>query len=251
MPNLFNDGTNRQGLIVYGGESSSNYGMVVAEAPAYERPKRKETIFTVPGRNGTILFQEDAWEDVTRSYKVWLAEDSVNQKTLTELVDAYEAALNSQTGYQMLMDNFEPDVYRLAYYSGGDSFSNEMMQYGSATLQFTCRPERFLVSGMTIYTMPNGGTLENPTKFNSKPFIHIEVETPATISISIGAETITAEVNDYINIDCDRMDAYRLEAENRNNKVSGVFPTLKRGTNTIVVAGNASDVQITPRWFTV
>lgn len=251
MPKLFDDATNKQGLIVYGGESSADYGMVVSEAPAYERPKRKETIFTVPGRNGTILFQEEAWEDVTRTYSVWVAEDSANQKTLTELVDDYEAALNSQKGYQMLMDNFEPDVYRLAYYSGGDSFSNEMTQYGRASLRFTCRPERFLISGMTVYVMPEGGTLENPTKFNSKPLIYIEVESPATVSITIGSQTITAEVTDYIYIDCDKMNAYRTEAENLNNHVSGVFPTLKSGNNTVVVDGNASQVRITPRWFTI
>lgn len=248
MPKLFNDGTNRQGLIVYGGESSSNYGMVVAEAPAYERPKRKETIFTVPGRNGTILFQEDAWEDVTRSYKVWLAEEQ--NDSLVEKVDALEAWLNSQNGYTRLEDNFEPDVYRLAYYSGGDEFTNNMTQYGEAKLNFTCRPERFLKSGETAIAVTNGSALTNPTKYASKPLIHIEADNE-TVSITINGKTITAEVADYLNIDCDRMDAYRLVAENRNNKISGAFLTIPSGENVITVTGTASLITITPRFFTI
>ena len=41
MAKLFNELTNRQGLIVYGGEASSDYGMVIAEAPSFDQPTRK------------------------------------------------------------------------------------------------------------------------------------------------------------------------------------------------------------------
>lgn len=248
MPNLFDNATNTQGVIVYGGESSSGYGIVVAEAPAYERPRRKETIYTVPGRNGVVLFQDDAWEDVQRNYKVWLAEDS--NDTLVEKVDAFEAFLNSKKGYLRLEDNFEPDIYRLAYYSGGDGFSNSLTQYGEATLNFTCRPERFLKSGETVVTVTNGYTISNPTKYASKPLIHIEA-TNQTVSITINGKTITAEVADYINIDCDEMNAYRLVAENRNSKISGAFPTIPPGNNAITITGTTTLVTIKPRFFTV
>lgn len=248
MPNLFDEDTNTQGVIVYGGESSTDYGMVVSEAPAYERPKRKETIYNVPGRNGSILFQQDAREDVNRSYKVWLAEDS--NHTLVEIVDAAEAWLNSQIGYIRLEDNFEPDVYRLAYYSGGDGFSNNMIQYGEATLNFTCRPERFYKNAEAAVEVLNGDTMSNPTKFASKPLIHIEGT--GIVTVSIGGEAITAkDLVDYINIDCDRMDAYRLTSENRNDKISGTFPTIKPGSNAITITGSATKVEITPRYFTI
>ena len=135
MPKLFNAGTNKQGLIVYGGESSADYGMVVSEAPAFEHPTRKQTVYTVPGRNGAVIFQDDAWEDVVRSYNVWTAFDVDN---LAEKVNAFEAMLNSMKGYQRLEDSFEPDVFRLGYYSGGDSFTNRMMTAGEATINFAC-----------------------------------------------------------------------------------------------------------------
>lgn len=249
MPNLFDSDTNKQGLIVYGGESSSSYGMVVAEAPAYERPKRKQTIYNVPGRNGSIIFQQDAWEDVNRSYNVWLAEDGTH--TLAERVDALEAWLNSKTGYIRLEDNFEPDIFRLAYYSGGDGFTNNLTQYGEATLSFTCRPERFLKSGATSIAVDDGAVLTNPTRYASKPLIYIEAN--GTVQISINGVTITAEVTDYLYIDCESMNAYRQINEYKNDKISGAFPVISPGSNGvgITVTGTLVGVEITPRYFTI
>ena len=254
--NLFLVGVNTQGVITYDGVASTDYGIVVSEAPVFERPNRKQTIIQVPGRNGSVIFPEDAWEDVVRSYNVWLSEnvteDSGGDKSgyLVEYVDAFEAFLNSKKGYVRLEDNFEPDIYRLAYYSGGDAFSNEMTQYGRATLRFTCRPERFLKLGETPISVTNGYTLKNPTRFASKPIIHIEASNQ-TISVSIGGKTITAEVTDYINIDCERLNAYRLPVENKNDKISGSFPTIPSGSNTIGITGTYTKVEITPQWFTV
>jgi len=258
MSELFDNNTNKQGLIVYGGESSSDYGMVVAEAPSFERPQRKQTTYSVPGRNGVILFQQNAWNDTTRSYKVWLAEaieeDSggVRSGYLVEKVNAFEAMLNSKVGYQRLTDNFEPDIFRLAYYSGGDDFSNQMTQYGEATIRFNCRPERFLLSGDSFVTVANGGSITNPTKFDSKPLIKITVSSTQTITVAIAGTAITANVDDYIYIDCEAMNAYRQDGENKNTDISGTFPVIKaNSSNAIVITGTVTKVEIKPRYFTV
>ena len=60
MPDFLN-GFNRQGLIKWGGENSTNYGIVVGESPVFDKPARKQTIFNVPNRNGSIIFQQDAF----------------------------------------------------------------------------------------------------------------------------------------------------------------------------------------------
>lgn len=247
MAELFNEFTNRQGLIVYGGEASSDYGMVVAEAPSFEKPTRKSTAYQVPGRNGTILFQEDAYDDITRSYRVWLADDP--DKDLFEVVSALTAWLYSVKGYQRLEDSFEPEVFRLAYYNGGNDISNELMQYGETTLTFTCRPERFYKSGEQKITVSNGYKLNNDTRFTAKPLIHIEGS--GTVTIAIGGNTMSASVTDYINIDCEAMNAYRLAAENKNSEISGAFPQILPGVNTIGITGSVTKCEITPRYFTI
>ena len=111
MPNIFNELTNKRGLIVYGGETSVDYGIVVAEVPSFDKPTRRSNVFNIQGRNGSIIFQDGSFDDVTRSYKVWIAEDD---NDLVDKVNAVSGWLYSKTGYQRLEDSFEPDVFRLA-----------------------------------------------------------------------------------------------------------------------------------------
>ena len=247
MAKVFNMTTNKQGLIVFGGEASSDFGMVVAEAPTFERPTRKATTYTVPGRNGAVIFQQDAWDDVVRSYEVWLANSK--GQNIVETVNAFEAWLNSLKGYQRLEDSFEPEVFRLAYFNGGINFSNEVMQAGKATLSFTCRPERFYKSGENEITVTNGTKIFNPTRFTSKPLIHIEGS--GTVTVAIGGNTISATLTDYINIDCETMNAYRLAAENKNADISGSFPVIPSDVQTVGITGTTTKVTIVPRFFTI
>lgn len=245
----YNSLTSRQGLLVWGGEASSDYGMVIGQAPSFDKPARRAEIFTVPGRNGSVIFQDGSYEDVTRTYNVWLAEGQ--NDTLADKVSAFTAWLFSKTGYTRLEDNFEPDIFRLAYYSGANDITNELIQYGETSLTFTCRPERFLKSGEAAVTVNNGDTLTNPTKFESKPLIHIEGT--GTVTVTINGVSISAAVTDYINIDCERMNAYRLPVENMNNKITGAFPVIAPGGNTIGISatGTLGLVTITPRYFTI
>lgn len=247
MAKVFNMTTNKNGLFVYAGEASSDYGMVIAEAPAFERGKRKTTVYNVPGRNGSVIVQQDAWEDVPRNYKVWLTLDG--KQALNEAVDAVEGWLNSVKGYQRLEDNFEPEIFRLAYYNGGDEFSNMAMMAGEGTIRFTCRAERFYKSGEQAITVTNGTKIYNPTRYTSKPLIHIEGS--GTVTVSIGGNTISASVTDYINIDSDTMNAYRLPAENKNGDISGSFPVIPAGAQTIGITGTTTKVTVVPRWFTI
>lgn len=247
MPKLFNFTTNRRGLLVYGGESSDDFGIVLSEAPAFERPTRKMSTYQVPGRNGAVVIPQDAWNDVTRSYKVWLADKA--DKDLVDVVNDFEAWLNSKSGYTRLEDSFEPDVYRLAYYSGGVSVSNSLMQYGEATIKFACRPERFYKDGEQALEVFGGSKIANPTRFDSKPLIHIEGS--GAVTFSIEGVTITATLTDYINIDCETMNAYREPAENMNGVIGGTFPTIKAGVNAIGMTGAVTRATIVPRYFTI
>lgn len=246
MPNVLNELTNKRGLIVYGGETSSDYGIVVSEVPSFDKPNRRANVFPVQGRNGSVIFQDGSFDDVTRSYKVWLDEDNNN---LADKVNAVSGWLYSKTGYQRLEDSFEPDVFRLAYYNGSGNVSNELMIYGETTLSFVCRPERFLKTGEETTTVSNGDKLNNPTRFDAKPLIHIEGS--GTVSVKIGSKTITASITDYINIDCDRLNAYRLPSENKNAYVSGTFPTIPSGVQTVTLTGTISKCEITPRYYII
>ena len=62
--------------------------------------------------------------------------------------------------------------------------------------------------------------------------------------------TAVLGTTDYIDIDCDRMNAYK-GATNKNDKISGDFPVIKSGANTLATTGTITKLTITPRYFTI
>jgi phage-related protein len=240
----------KQGLIVYAGKPSTDYGIVVSEAPAFDKPRRKTTVFNVPGRSGSIVVQEDAWEDTVRSYHVWLTKDA--KKDLTASVNAISEWLYSASGYQRLEDSFEPDTFRLAYYNGGQEFATRLMQAGEATISFTCRPERFYKNAYDeAIDITSGITIINPTPFKAKPIIIIVTSGTQTVDLYVHGHHMTAEVTNVLYIDSDTMNAYDYLNNNMNANVSGEFPVLDPGSNGITISGSVNMVQLVPRFYTI
>jgi phage-related protein len=69
--------------------------------------------------------------------------------------------------------------------------------------------------------------------------------------ITIGDQPIVATVDEYINIDCETMNAYKEPTNNENDKITGAFPRILPGSNEIGITGDYTSVTITPRYFTI
>ena len=104
-----------------------------------------------------------------------------------------------KTGWQILLDDYEPDYYRLAYYIGPFDVQNKKTRVGTFDITFKCRPERFLITGNTEINVASGGTLTNPTAFNAKPMIHIEGSGNCSLTVAGTTLTITG-MTDYLNL---------------------------------------------------
>lgn len=163
--------------LTWAGVSSDSLGVRVERYPDLNRPQRKMDIFAVPGRNGDLILPQDAWENYSQIYEIF-AGDGTKGDAPDAFVDV-AAWLYAPKGYQRLEDSYEPDIYRLAYYQGGLDVANSISRYGRASVQFNCRPERFLKTGETElsytpnYSNFNSITLTNPTQFPAKPILKV------------------------------------------------------------------------------
>lgn len=239
MPNEDNDRK-----ITFGGEIIP---AVVYETPNIVRATRKMTVVAIPGSSRESIEMEDAYESYDQKYSFFVGdgtEDSI-QAALDDV-----ARIIYKTGYQVLLDDFEPDIYRLAYYQGGFEAANEQTRLGTFELSFKCRPERFLVTGDTPVTFTADGTIENPTAFDAKPLIRISGSGSGTVTIGETTMSFTG-ITDFLYIDCDRMDVYRGRTQNRNNLMTGEFPVLKPDVNVVSFTGGITEVKITPRWWVI
>lgn len=238
MPNLLSR------RITFGGDLVP---ALIASTPNIIRPTRKMNVTPIPGSSREVVDMDDAWECYDQPYTLFVGDGSIDsvQQPLRNV-----ARVLYKDGWQELIDDFEPNYFRLAYYQGPFDVENRKTRVGKFDVSFRCRPERYLTSGKTPVVVVSGGKINNPTSFNAKPLIHITGSGSGTVSIA-GQEMSFTGLVDYLNIDCDTMDVYRLSSENRNSLMSGVFPVLFEGENTITFSGGISSVTITPRFWVI
>lgn len=233
------------GVIIFNNKSSADCRIQVAHPPGYAYPERDYTITHIPGRNGDIIQDNGCYKNVERTYEVSF--DAPNEDFAT-YANAVSAWLHSTTGYARLEDSYEPNYYRMATYQESNIFENLYNQAGTATIVFECKPQRFLKTGDNIITIQNSLTIMNPTGFEAYPLFKV---TGTSGVLTVNGNSITfSSINGFVMLDCELQDAYK-ENINKNSTISGTFPVLKTGSNTISWTGNISSVTMKPRWWTI
>lgn len=233
------------GVIIFNNKSSADCRIQVAHPPGYAYPERDYTITHIPGRNGDIIQDNGCYKNVERTYEVSFDAPNGDFATYANSVSAW---LHSTTGYAQLEDSYEPDYYRMAIYQESNIFENIYNQAGTATITFNCKPQRFLKSGKATTAIQNGDSLINPTGFDAYPKIRVHGTSGA---LTVNGDTITlSSINSYVVLDCELQDAYKGFV-NLNSTISGTFPVLKPGSNTISWTGEITNVYVIPRWWTI
>ncbi len=134
--------TNR---LSFGGQVLPCY---IERFPAIKKAARKFRQYNIPGRNGDIFFQSDAYENVIQPYQVYCGDDHYGaQMDWGEL-----AKYLYLDGYQILKDTYDPEHFRKAVFNGPLDVENSWNTHGRATLEFNCRPERYRVDGANPIT---------------------------------------------------------------------------------------------------
>ena len=229
-------------MIWWHGKSSDDVGVIVERYPSVTIPQRKQEKVSVPGRSGDLIIEQDAYENYTQRYEVYV---SAEQPKLTTISHTMAEWLMVK-GYQRLEDSYWLDTFRLACYKGGTSIDNILNRFGRATIEFDCKPQRYYKSGYIPISLTNGQKLVNPSPFTAKPLIVITGSGAGTISD--GTNTLTFTDCD-VTVDCDIMQIYK-GTTNKNSVGSGAFLALD-GESTITWTGGITAVTITPRWWTL
>ncbi len=233
------------GVIIFNNKSSADCRIQVAHPPGYAYPERDYTVTHIPGRNGDIIQDNGCYKNVERTYEVSF--DAPNEDFAT-YANAVSAWLHSTTGYARLEDSYEPDYYRMAVYQESNIFENLYNKAGTATIVFECKPQRFLKTGDNTITIQNSLTIMNPTGFEAYPLFKV---TGTSGMLTVNGNSITfSSIDDFVMLDCELQDAYK-ENINKNSTISGTFPVLKTGSNTISWTGDISSVTMKPRWWTI
>lgn len=230
-----------ENFLIFNGKSSADFGVWISGGGTFDAPTRDTDSEIIPGRNGTLFFDNGRYNNITVSYPAFIS------RNFAVRVAAFRSFLAAQIGYCRLEDTYSPDTFRLACFRNGLKVSTAVRNLGGTfDIEFDCKPQRFLKSGEKFVSYASGAKLINRTDFEALPII--KASGNGTITLNGTAITISGN-SGTIFIDCDTQDAFN-GATNKNSFITPTFPKLSPGENTLTYSG-VSGVQIMPRWWTL
>ena len=233
--------------LTFDGVSTKDFGVYISGGGTYNAPARSREVISVPGRNGDLIIDNGRYENTEVVYHAFIYRNfGVN-------VEGVRNLLLSKTGYVRIEDTYHPEEFRLGVYSGNfQADVVEWLEAGEFDLTFNCKPQRFLKAGYDLtfgadaYSFTADGSLLNETAQIAKPLLRVYGTGTFTIN---GASMTISSANSYTDIDCDIMDAFK-GSTNCNGNISGAFPTLAPGDNTVdLPASGITKIEIIPRWW--
>lgn len=229
--------------LVYNGKAFAEFNTFFDGSKAFNTGEKDYEFYEILGRNGSLSSFNGRFKDVNLVFPCFIRHNFIqNYRSL-------EAFLNSTEGYLRLETSKEPNHYRKALFQGVvDPTTTPFNHGGFFTIEFKSHPQRWLKSGENWVSFDADGSIFNPTLQTARPIIRIY----GTGSVMIGSQTITVTTagTNYIDLDCETMDAYE-GAYNRNANIETGFEQigLHAGNNGITLDGVT--IEIMPRWFEI
>lgn len=218
---------------MWNGINSQTYGIVAEKLPTPERDKERVEKITIPGRSGHMTLSDSTYDGQIRVVTCGLLD--VAQK------DAVFAWLK---GSGLVMFSNEPTRAYRARITEGIPMERVNALFHSFIVTFDCQPFAYEYVP-TVHTLVASGSITNTGAMTALPII--VVTGTGILTINGVAYTIT-ETGVTINSEIE--ECY-IGSTNKNNKVSGGFPTLLVGANTITLGAGITQVVITGnyRWY--
>ena len=264
--------------LTYDGVDSSDFGVFLSGAGAFNAPARRGESVTIPGRNGSLFMDEGSFENIEVSYPAFIG--SGYGHIFRTALASLRSELTSRGNYKRLTDTYNPDEFRLAIYRSGLEVEPKVYNTaGGFTIKFDCKPQRFLVSGEEQHIFRANGTINNPTSFSSSPLLYVT----GNGSVAIGNYLFAVRNNtETIIIDTELMEAYTPASEiylltdennnvitneigieievangniypiNMNSKIefqNSIVPKIDPGEQSIRKSNTITSLVIVPRWW--
>jgi phage-related protein len=219
-----------------GTASTAIAGLMISELPPITKPEMRTDRTEIDGRPGDIA-DELGYSAYKKRVKIAL--------TTGYDVDAI-AKYFTGSGYLTLSD--EPTKKYKARIEEAVDFE-KLLRFKTADVNFIVQPYKYLAteSDVTLnITTETDVDVTNAGLEESKPLIRLE----GTGIVEITIDTVpifSVDIDDsYVLIDSEAMDAY-ITGELKNHMMTGDFPTLQPGVNTIGWTGTLTKIVVTPR----
>ena len=222
---------------IYGNKDSyENFGIIINKLPPSVVPENNIEEYELPGRDGNLTIDYK-----TRKSYILPLECTIMDKTRIEEVKAWLMNTSSD-----LVFSWDPNYKYQARIINKIDISQSLKTFGEFPLMFKVQPYKLSINNDEVITLEDTGTIYNGTGNISRPIIKVFCTGAITLMVN-GLSVVLTNVVDYVTINSDLQDAYK-DTLLKNNDMSGEFPTLEVGNNTISWTGTVTKVEITPNW---
>lgn len=220
--------------------SLADFGIYIANTPTIASPERKVSFIAMPGRSGTLRYDEDAYDDITISLNCGIM-GNVNDKVEKIKTWLFESAESD------LVFSFSSDKKYMAQVVNRIDFELPLRQIGSFVILFHCRPFQYSVMNIPLSIVSSNTNLINIGSVKSQPII--EVYGSGDAEIKIGEDSFKLKnISERLFVNSELQEVYSQDFKNLNSIMEGEFPQLIVGDNNISWTGNITKLLITPNW---
>lgn len=226
--------------IFYNNQNSNDLELIIENTP--EIPSSNIIYKTIEIDGGETLTKIIGFSDIT--FKVDFAYFADREEYLMKKARIDSWLLSEANKYLTYsLDEFV--IYKVKQVSiDNTTTTSRILRHFSVT--FTCQGLKYMASGLEPLEVNNGATINNFGSYESKPLLKIYGS--GNISVSIGGKSFTINnVSSYVSVDSEIKECYK-DSTNKGRDMTGDWPVLPVGLNTISWTGNITKVEITPRW---
>lgn len=226
--------------VEFNGHKNTEYGVELVSMPTRPHPARLGTAKNVPGRNGKVFLDQEAYDQILITIRMQTTKDN------SEAVNGW------LTGSGNLRFGDDPNHVYSARITKEYSVTNKSNRLigREFTVSFDCYPLRYVYPSPEAVTITaTGSTIENPCAIFSQP--EIKVNCTGTFSLIVNGYQIDSEtLTDGVILDCELQECFSLDkTESRNSYIAmDEYPRLDPGINIITWTGAISSLEISPRW---
>jgi phage-related protein len=201
--------------------------------PATERIVQK---IEVDGREGSLNILK-GWKDCDISLKVALLGTDIRNRYRNVTAQIRAAAT-------VYFSN-DPTIFYKVKIATVGALEMKLTQLGEFSISFNCAPFKYL-RNVAMISHTTNGTVVNPGTAYSLP--RLKVYGSGTRNLTINGKLITLNLlTSPLTLDSEIKECYFGDTA-QNQLMTGDFPRLEVGSNTITLGTGITKVEIEPRW---
>lgn len=234
------------GYIVFRGVSTESLtGVAVAKMPSHKKAARRMTEYYVAGRDGALHMDNGLADTTVEATLVLLAQPAEARQIVNAWADGTGKLISSdQPG--LAWKGTVIDEIKWGRVLGNKLPINGIPKdtfFDTAKIVWTCGPYMYEAVD-TVVEMTESGGLINPGSAEALPLIQVNGSGDVAFSVN-GEEIKITGMTQPVFIDCEAGYVYTA---NGTAAITGGFPELQMGTNTITIGEGITSLVITPHW---